>query len=689
MSTIVAQPGSRQRWADMVDSQSQESLGEIQTQPPPPIHQDSYQESQASQVCSQGGICDLLQSKAEIEDTQEAPPTRLTRRKHLQEDADGSDDEMTLPRGQKRENKAMETTGSSSAAAPATKRQRSFPQEEVRPAPGDAVVHPATTAPEAMDDHGTDDAASTGDDAVAARMRKRYRLIQVHKSRDDYQLFNAARPRDVRTEDEPHTPDPTAHPSKRQWESVVQKWREGLREQLGMLVRGCWDFHRPEFVGVAGVRWSGGLSLPAEVERWNMGMVEDLFFSRTRIIHLSDADGNDELDFQEFLHVMSTHELTHTKALRSAFQKNAGLGGTTCSREEVSNLLQKLGYFPGEEELDGIFTSDANGVEDFDFNLTRVVTTSCRRHLAKVARCNAYFPEVHLQILEKMFQEQLLSSGSRLERGGMICLLQGFGVPMNTLQERDAILALVDPARRSAQVAGADHGEFGSHMLTFPVLLHLLRKIASNGQMQVMARELKAMKDAKVSHAEVVEFRQVFNQLAIEAKLEKSPPKLQALQAAAAASPGGRRRSMPDLSAMMAANPAFSGIDADPNFQALKASLFINGNALCISVTALIGMLRSLGVRISEKQLLELTNKVRQLAEEEDLAVDLTQGVDFAAFLRVIRWMLDVNFGDINTRAASKARTKAPLRARSHHALPDTSEDPPPTRTQRRRASAF
>lgn len=268
-------------------------------------------------------------------------------------------------------------------------------------------------------------------------------------------------------------------------------------------------------------------------------------------------------------------------------------------------------------------------------------------------------------------------------------MLQGFGVPMNTLQERDAILALVDPARRSAQVAGADHGEFGSHMLTFPVLLHLLRKIASNGQMQVMARELKAMKDAKVSHAEVVEFRQVFNQLAIEAKLEKSPPKLQALQAAAAASPGGRRRSMPDLSAMMAANPAFSGIDADPNFQALKASLFINGNALCISVTALIGMLRSLGVRISEKQLLELTNKVRQLAEEEDLAVDLTQGVDFAAFLRVIRWMLDVNFGDINTRAASKARTKAPLRARSHHALPDTSEDPPPTRTQRRRASAF
>ena len=81
--------------------------------------------------------------------------------------------------------------------------------------------------------------------------------------------------------------------------------------------------------------------------------------------------------------------------------------------------------------------------------------------------------------------------------------------------------------------------------------LHLLRRFASNGQMLVMARELKAigdtsttacceaMKDAKVSHLEVVEFRQVFNQLAIEAKTEKKPEPV---------APAGRRRSMADLS---------------------------------------------------------------------------------------------------------------------------------------------
>ncbi|CAL1127029.1 unnamed protein product [Cladocopium goreaui] len=203
--------------------------------------------------------------------------------------------------------------------------------------------------------------------------------------------------------------------------------------------------------------------------------------------------------------------------------------------------------------------------------------------------------------------------------------------------------------------------------------------------MTVMRRELKAMKDAQVSHAEVVEFRQVFNQLAIEAKTEVAEKEAQAA-AALAASPGGRRRSMPDLSAM--ARPR-RGIENDAVFQELKASLFIGGRALCISVGTVIGMLRSLGVRISEKQLLELTNKVRDFAAVDQGELAQEDAVDFAAFLRVIRWMLNVNFGDINSRAAARLGSKAkmPSRSRSAHNLDasETLEAPPASR--RRRAS--
>eukprot|EP00435_Cladocopium_sp_Y103_P065554 s532_g27.t1 len=196
----------------------------------------------------------------------------------------------------------------------------------------------------------------------------------------------------------------------------------------------------------------------------------------------------------------------------------------------------------------------------------------------------------------------------------------------------------------------------------------------------------EAMKDAQVSHAEVVEFRQVFNQLAIEAKTEMAEKEAQA-QAALAASPGGRRRSMPDLSAL--AKPR-RGIENDAVFQEIKASLFIGGRALCISVSTVIGMLRSLGVRISEKQLMELTNKVKDFAalDRGDRQAQ-EDAVDFAAFLRVIRWMLNVNFGDINSRAAARLGSKAkmPSRSRSAHNLDASSDLDMPPVSRRRRAS--
>jgi len=407
------------------------------------------------------------------------------------------------------------------------------------------------------------------------------------------------------------------------------------------------------------------------------------------IIIQSDVDGNSELDFSEFLHVMATHELTHTKAVRNAFRKMTSRS-KTCTQDQMSFLLQSLGYFPGETVFEEMLAEDGlNDVQDFDFTMLRSVTGRCRRHLAKVARSNAYFPETHIHLLWKLFQEQLLPPATKIERGGLVCLLQILGVSMNTLQERDAILQMLDAARTSAELAGADiPSPKEGNSITFPVMLHLLRAVASHGQMTVMRRELKAMKDAQVSHAEVVEFRQVFNQLALEAKAEMAEKALQQAKAVAA-SPGGRRRSMPDLSAMMPTPALRGGMEHDVVFQELKASLFIGGKALCISVHAVIGMLRSLGVRISEKQLLELTNKVRDFAAIDRAEASQEETVDFAAFLRVIRWMLDVNFGDINARAAARlgSRTKQMSRSRSAHVLDSGAESQEVPRMQRRRAS--
>jgi len=61
------------------------------------------------------------------------------------------------------------------------------------------------------------------------RLRKRFNLISMHKERPEYKAFNARFPRHLRQEGQPMTPDPRAYPSKRQWETAAQKWREDLR----------------------------------------------------------------------------------------------------------------------------------------------------------------------------------------------------------------------------------------------------------------------------------------------------------------------------------------------------------------------------------------------------------------------------------------------------------------------------
>lgn len=53
--------------------------------------------------------------------------------------------------------------------------------------------------------------------------------LYVLQERPEYKAFNTRFPRHLRQEGQPMTPDPRAYPSKRQWETAAQKWREDLR----------------------------------------------------------------------------------------------------------------------------------------------------------------------------------------------------------------------------------------------------------------------------------------------------------------------------------------------------------------------------------------------------------------------------------------------------------------------------
>ena len=64
------------------------------------------------------------------------------------------------------------------------------------------------------------------------------------QERPEYKAFNARVPRQLRQQGQPMTPDPRAYPSKRQWETAAQKWREDLH------VASCGMVEFPDAEGV-------------------------------------------------------------------------------------------------------------------------------------------------------------------------------------------------------------------------------------------------------------------------------------------------------------------------------------------------------------------------------------------------------------------------------------------------------
>jgi len=388
------------------------------------------------------------------------------------------------------------------------------------------------------------------------------------------------------------------------------------------------------------------------------------------MLQSSDADGNDELDFKEFVHVMSTHELSQAQAIRSAFREVAP--DSFCSKGQAYLAVQRLSFDPGEQQFEeAILEEGLEDVEELDFSALRSLVTCCRQKIAKAAQCRAYFPTEHVEIMNKLFKEQQFTGGNTLERGGLICLLSLLGLPVNTTQDREAMFSNLDQARHAGLSLGLSEeqvGELGSSSATFPTVLQLLRMFALEGQRRVMRRELEAMQMAKISHQEVVEFRQVFTKLAVEAKArarDNEKARMEVKQST------GRRRSMPDLSLDTSQPGGLAVLEVDLMLAELKASFFIDGKSLCIGVQDVSSMLRSLGIRINEKQMLQLSQKVKHFAAGGE-------GVDFAAFLQLIRWMLDANFADINGRTGTAARSLQASRPK---------DDAAPARQTRRRAS--
>lgn len=92
----------------------------------------------------------------------------------------------------------------------------------------------------------------------------------------------------------------------------------------------------------------------------------------TRMIQSVDDNGNNEIDFQEFLILMSSKKSVSDdpdRELKDAFAVFDTDGSGLISRSELKGLLNNLGQLVSDEELDammGEVDKDGNGEIDFE-----------------------------------------------------------------------------------------------------------------------------------------------------------------------------------------------------------------------------------------------------------------------------------------------------------------------------------
>jgi len=266
---------ARPRWADMADS-SVEDMSQMMS---PPIYQDSYEAREgASQELLGERLegAELEEPDATLEDaaadstlveTETAAPARprptssLSRGRHIRESDLG--EAMEADGAERQSEEAASGLDSrkrppAAASGPALKRQRTPNSLEETPDESDPTAASSSAAPSSSrpppspspePPSPSPEAPAQADDGNVDRaVQKRRAVVSAHKRRPDYLAFSAARPRHVRDPDEPMTPDTEESMPKRQWETRIQRWREGLRDWFAIHGDGNGHDQDPETV---------------------------------------------------------------------------------------------------------------------------------------------------------------------------------------------------------------------------------------------------------------------------------------------------------------------------------------------------------------------------------------------------------------------------------------------------------
>jgi len=310
-------------------------------------------------------------------------------------------------------------------------------------------------------------------------------------------------------------------------------------------------------------------------------LFRDLGYSATldelhSLVSKVDANGSNQLDFREYLRLMRLYREEELRKIDLVFLD---------FQEPRTGLIHQVRI---GEALAALNNECSKAVlrkqKDVGFDEFVKLADSCRADRVAKERKLAGFTEARITELEKVYNKFDKDKSGEIDTLELVEILKEFGWQPKTREEQTALMKKLDIARAKARYAGVKEvGADGSGTIKFWTFVQLCRMLETEQEVAEEARTNALMKELKFTIKEVEEFRNIF--------LEK-------------------KREYAEESGFN--NDALEGLPRD----------------------AILRLMRMLGVSVKAERKVTLD---RQLI---DLGCPLDGVLDFAGFLRLMRWLI-------------------------------------------------
>jgi len=226
-----------------------------------------------------------------------------------------------------------------------------------------------------------------------------------------------------------------------------------------------------------------------------------------------DANGTQQLDFQEYLRLMRNYREKELRRMMQVFDVYKDNGSVFLQKSNLADALQELDHEPPMELIKKSRTSS------FDIDGFVGIVDSCRNAWVAKQRKKAGFSNQKIQELQETFQRFDKDKSGEIDISELLGILQEFGWQPKSREEQADLMKKLDMARALAREAGiTDVGADGSAAIRFWSFVQLCRMLYSEHDKAEEEKMNKFMQEVQFSQVEVDQFRQIFRSWVSRAK---------------------------------------------------------------------------------------------------------------------------------------------------------------------------